>query len=306
LQLVNVHLEEHTLQHIAASCPMLQRLCLTDYNAYASSAPVRSVSRVMPLVFNQQQQQQHAGGAAGAANAAGNQQPAAAAGAAGAAIGQHVGIVSEVVTTITSREQQSRPEVDWTPLASLRCLMQLSLKSSASHVVAAAMQLGQLKHTVKNLKLEAQGLRVYDMHQVGQKLLGLPYLTWLALVLQYRPERKYLHVQQQQAAKSAAAAAAAAPASSSAATGAGSSGSSIAAGAAAGAGGGAAAAAANGAGAPQNGGDGGGGGGGPAAQWTAGGGVGWAWQPAEQLGKQLMQKLPGTALELKVRPHGWY
>lgn len=57
LQLVNVHLEQHTIQHVAASCPLLQRLCLTDYNAYASSAPVRSWSRVMPpVIINQQQQ----------------------------------------------------------------------------------------------------------------------------------------------------------------------------------------------------------------------------------------------------------
>jgi hypothetical protein len=264
---------------------MLQRLCLTDYNAYASSAPVRSVSRIMPLVLNQQQQQQAGGAAGAAANAAGNQQPAAAAGPAGAGMGQHVGIVSEVVTTITSsHEQQSRPEVDWTPLASLRCLMQLSLKSSAGHVVAAAQQLGQQKHTVKNLKLEAQGLKVAELQQVGEQCVGLPYLTWLALVLQYRPERKWRPVQQQQQAAAAEAAGSSSKAASASSSQASSTGD-----AAGPAGGAAAGAAANGIGVPQ-----------------LGGGVGWAWEPAEQLGRQLMQQLSGTALELKVRPHGWY
>jgi hypothetical protein len=205
-------------------------------------------------------------------------------------MGQHVGIVSEVVTTFTSREQHSRPEVDWTPLASLRCLMQLSLKSSAGHVVAAAKQLGQERHTVKNLKLEAQGLKVAELQQVGEQLVGLPDLTWLALVLQYRPERKWRPVQQQQAATAAEAAGGSSKAASATSTQAGSAGGAAgpAGGAAAGAAGGAGAAA-NGVGVPQ-----------------LGGGVGWAWEPAEQLGRQMMQQLPGTALELKVRPHGWY
>ncbi|KAF6264367.1 hypothetical protein COO60DRAFT_1698393 [Scenedesmus sp. NREL 46B-D3] len=60
-------------------------------------------------------------------------------------------------------------------------------------------------------------------------------------------------------------------------------------------------------------GDGGGGGGGEdggsggaGGQGASGGAVGWVWVPAEQLGRQLMQQLPGTALELQVRPPAWY
>jgi hypothetical protein len=276
---------------------MLQRLCLTDYNAYASSAPVRSVSRVMPLVMNNQQQQQ-AGAAAGAANAgAGNQQQPAGAAAAGGPPGAVMGpfgIVSEVVTTITPHQQnQNRPEVDWTPLASLRCLMQLALKSSASHVLAAAQQLGQQQHTVKILKLEAQGLKVTELQDVAEQLTALPYLTWLALVLQYRPVRRPMRPIQQQRQAAAAGAG-----SSSNAQG-GSDAAAAAAGAEASAAG-AAAAAAGGAVPP----------GYPPGQWVSaagvGGSAGWAWEPAEQLSRQLMQQLPGTALELKVRPHGWY
>lgn len=349
LQLVNVHLEHTTIRHIAASCPALQRLCLTDYNAFAASSPVKSVSRVRPVVFNNQQQQQGQGQAAAAggqaAGAAGQQQQQAAGQAGGAAAGGAAaagpmagpvaaaagaagfGFMSEVVTTLRPPEpHSSRPELDWTPLASLRCLVQLSLKSSSDHVVSAARQLGLLKHTVKNLKLEAQGLKVAELQQLGEQLVVLPHLTWLALVLQYRPERP-------KPARSAAAAPRArvgtdglhainqqlmlwqhqlVPAPANGGAGAAGQGQGAQqqglqqvppAGGAAGAG-----AAGGGAGAVA-----GGnnndlldlllGGNGAGAAGAGGLRPGWAWGPAEQLGKTLMHELPGTALELRVRPH---
>jgi hypothetical protein len=253
----------------------------------------------MPLVINNQinnQQQQQAA----AANAVGNQQPAAAGAAAAAApapaFGHPFGIMSEVVTTITPQaQQQNRPEVDWTPLADLRCLMQLSLKSSGSHVVAAAQQLGQLKHNVKNLKLEAQGLKVTELELVGQQLASLPYLTWLALMLQYRPVRPAPRPPKRWPwlPRQAAPGAGSSSSSSSGAAAAGEVPAPLEPAAAAGGGVGAA------------------GGGlqglqGLAAGSNPHGSAGWAWEPAEQLSRQLMQQLPGTALELKVRPHGWY
>lgn len=131
----------------------------------------------MPWVFNQQQQGQQAAAAADNQQQQ-QQQPA----------GMAAGMVSEIV--ITRNPQHHGEAVDWSQLTSLRCLNQLSLKSSARHVVDAALQLGSSKHHVKTLKLEAQGLRATDLGLLGDQLVVLPHLTWLALVLQYRPERK--------------------------------------------------------------------------------------------------------------------
>eukprot|EP00775_Hariotina_reticulata_P004196 gene4196-4444_t len=81
-------------------------------------------------------------------------------------------------------------DLDWSALKQMRCLNALALKSSRTHVLAAAKRLAQLQHTVKNLKLEAQGLKLSDLEMLGNQLPLLPHLTWLTLVLQYKPERR--------------------------------------------------------------------------------------------------------------------
>jgi predicted lipid-binding transport protein (Tim44 family) len=171
-------------------------------------------------------------------------------------------------------------------------------------VLEAAQQLAACSHKVKNLKLEAQGIRAAELEGLGDSLVTLPYVTWLTLALQYtpartrRPQQQQRQQQQQAAAGQAAAglntaesAAQAQPQASAAAP--------YAAVAAAGGPAGGASAdntpppppAAGGApGAP----------GGPGARFDN-----W-FEPAAKLSYKLLNGLPATVLELRIRPYALF
>jgi len=166
-------------------------------------------------------------------------------------------------------------------------------------VLEAAQQLADCQHKVKHLKLDAQGIRVADLVVLGDNLVTLPYVTWLTLNLKYTVERRRQPnpLQQQQAAGQGDPGNAAQqaegqpgqqqPAGAPAAAGGQAAG--PAAAGAANAGGAAAAAAA------------------AALAAAAGDGGYFAWrnqinEPAVKLSEQLCEGLPGTVLELRVRP----
>lgn len=149
-------------------------------------------------------------------------------------------------------------------------------------VMGAALQLGDARHPVKNLRLDAQGLKVADLTRVGDALLQLPRVTWLSLRLLYVVQRPSL-VRGQQAAAAARAPVAPPPPPAAPAAAAG-----PAAAAAPGAGDAAAAAAAEAAVHALW---------GPQATTTS-----WVTEPGEALTRTLLQGLPATALELRIKP----
>jgi hypothetical protein len=193
LQLVNCYLEPSTLSNIAASCPYLQRLCLTDFKAYDTSAPRKR----WEIVFEAQPQQASSltSSTAGNSNSSSQNTSTGAAGrgtglASSSGGGGGGGRGSGMRRVLRDVDEPAGVEVDWSALAKMRCLNALSLKSSRSQVLAAARNLARLQHSVKNLKLEAQGLKLADLEAIGNQLPLLPHLTWLTLVLQYKPERR--------------------------------------------------------------------------------------------------------------------
>jgi DNA repair exonuclease SbcCD ATPase subunit len=76
-------------------------------------------------------------------------------------------------------------------------LMFLSL-TPLPQVLEAAQQLAACNHKVKNLKLEAQGIPAADLEGLGDALVTLPYVTWLTLHLQYSAPRPRKTKQQQE------------------------------------------------------------------------------------------------------------
>jgi len=184
---------KHSEQH-AASCPFLQRLCLTDFKAYDTSAPRKR----WEIVFEPQPQQtaNSSSSRAGNSNSSSSSQTSSTGAAAGALAWAAAVVAVAVVRggrmrrVLRDVDEPTGVEVDWSALAQLRCLNALSLKSSRAQILAAAKGLAQLRHSVKNLKLEAQGLKLADLEALGQQLPVLPHLTWLTLVLQYKPERR--------------------------------------------------------------------------------------------------------------------
>lgn len=206
------------------------------------------------------------------------------------------------------------------PICALFCRSELChaiLCRAVPQVLDAVKQLAACSHRVKNLKLEAQGIRGADLEGLGDKLVTLPCVTWLTLNLQYTAPRQHAarcpHRQQQQqgtqdggtqTGPAAAGGAASSTATAGAAPGQGSGaggqqGLAAAAGAEAAiqqAGGPSAAAAAGAAAAGSS----------SAAATDAPArepGSSRYSEPAAKLSNKLLQHLPGTVLELRVRPY---